>query len=567
MKTHGTLTYHAGSWYVSAEPHVMLRLKRVFPKVSRGAQGEIGLSATSENSRDLEWFMDRYPLERTDAVKRRLRKRSKEHREHETLVNELLSGVRKAKAYELALPPREYQRVAADMVLASGGLLCADDLGLGKTVTGICMLSDPRARPALVVTLTALPKQWEAEINRFAPKLTTHVLKKGTPYDIRPGARKRKQGQLALGPDMEPLVPDVIITSYSKLVGWAETLAPVIKSVVYDEVAELRRPESAKYAAAKHLSDHTDFRLGLSATPIHNNGGEIFHVMETLAPGAMGSHNEFVTEWARSEGKMVTNPKALGTHLRASGLMLRRTREEVGRELPALQKVPHYIDCDTSALKDAEDAASELARIILSDKSTFEAKGQASRELDWKLRQATGIAKAPHVAEFVRMLIETGEKVVLFGWHRAVYDIWMERLKAYKPALYTGSESAAGKMESKRRFVDGETPLLIMSLRSGAGLDGLQHHSRVTVHGELDWSPMVHNQCDGRVHRDQQTGSVVAYYLLSDEGSDPVIADVLGIKAEQARGIHDPHADLTAKIEHDGKHAKRLAAAYIGKAK
>src|SRR5579884_3848269 len=44
-----------------------------------------------------------------------------------------------------------------------------------------------------------------------------------------------------------------------------------------------------------------------------------------------------------------------------------------------------------------------------------------------------------------------------------------------------------------------------MSLRSGAGLDGLQEDCTVGVFGELDWSPEQHRQCIGRLDRDGQT--------------------------------------------------------------
>lgn len=54
------------------------------------------------------------------------------------------------------------------------------------------------------------------------------------------------------------------------------------------------------------------------------------------------------------------------------------------------------------------------------------------------MRQATGIAKAPYVLEFVRMLVESGESVMLYGWHRDVYNIWLERLAEFNPVMYTG---------------------------------------------------------------------------------------------------------------------------------
>ncbi len=70
------------------------------------------------------------------------------------------------------------------------------------------------------------------------------------------------------------------------------------------------------------------------------------------------------------------------------------------------------------------------------------------------MRQATGIAKAPYVAEFVRMLVESGESVMLYGWHRDVYNIWLERLAEFNPVMYTGTEGPAAKERSKQAFLE-----------------------------------------------------------------------------------------------------------------
>ncbi|MFH4122341.1 ATP-dependent helicase, partial [Acinetobacter baumannii] len=66
----------------------------------------------------------------------------------------------------------------------------------------------------------------------------------------------------------------------------------------------------------------------------------------------------------------------------------------------------------------------ELAKVILSSTQEFQGqKLRATEEFNIMMRQATGIAKAPYVAEFVRMLVESGESVMLYGWHRDVYNI------------------------------------------------------------------------------------------------------------------------------------------------
>jgi hypothetical protein len=169
---------------------------------------------------------------------------------------------------------------------------------------------------------------------------------------------------------------------------------------------------------------------------------------------------------------------------------------------------------------------------------------RAAGEFDWKLRQATGLAKAPYVARFVDLLLESGERVVLYGWHHAVYDVWKKELARWEPGFFTGQESSAQKEKAREEFMEGKSRVLCMSLRAGAGLDGLQHVCATTVFGELDWSPQVHTQCIGRLHRDGQKRPVVAYYLLADEGSDPVVADVLGLKRAQSEPVLDPNAPL-----------------------
>lgn len=943
MKTYGALSRSGAKWLLSAEPHVILRAKRVFAQTSRQHKGVLTLSDTVDTCRDLAWFLERYPVTMDEHDRAHLEARSSAHRERESLVAQLLAGVAQPQSFPLAIEPRTYQRIAADIALKTRGLLLADDMGLGKSCSAICVLSDPATRPALVVTLTHLTRQWVSEFQKFTPGLSVHVLKKGSPYDLTQGPRAKK-GQLS----MPGTFPDVIVTSYSKLAGWAETLAPLVKSVVYDEclaadtlvrlwphgerridelivgdriasfdadgyivegrvvaivpkgergvwritltdgrsivctdneriwtdqgwiyareiidaasvensrvppqadsrdgapndsrhlawrrllgapvgraicatqyesqletggllstqsgaplrlcqdatayhhesglrarklrlqhrdlarvrvfgvsvlhpcsgwatsedrltgvghgvglasncllvhgrrydaepgrggffdtqlygaggpafgattgslggasdrgsgaearenlldaqaafgadteargadravrarvdglqarssgapagpdlhgmrgggpwceaaacsvrrvqetgvcavapkgrlcvrlsAAEIARVERAgsaavwdieteihhtffangiavhncqelrtgnssnKGSAAYAISDSVELRLALSGTPIYNYGSEIWNVVRALNREALGTRTEFLTEWcdgmdARGRARL-KNPKAFGTYMLDTGLMLRRTREEVGRELPEVVRVPHVVSCDEAPLRGVEDAAASLASVVLEKVETERGeKMHAAEELSALVRHATGVAKGPYVAEFVKFILESGEPVVLFGWHRDCYAIWTDRLRAYNPVLYTGTESPAQKDEAKRKFLSGETNLLIMSLRSGLGLDGLQERCRNVVFGELDWSPGVMEQCLTRVHRDGQRESVVVYYLIADEGSDPIVADVLNIKRAQVEGVRNPQLDLIEKLDTSGDRVRRLAETYL----
>jgi hypothetical protein len=55
----------------------------------------------------------------------------------------------------------------------------------------------------------------------------------------------------------------------------------------------------------------------------------------------------------------------------------------------------------------------------------------------------------------------------------------------------------------------------------------------------------------------------MAYYLVSDEGSDPIVVDVLGLKRQQIEGIRDPSASLVEKLEVDPNHIRNLAEALL----
>jgi len=548
VKTFGRVELHGDRFLVTCEAQVVMRAKRVFGRMSKSEHGGFTLSNTPENAYELRWFVSRYPM--TIDPPAALEEGAGLYEARAALLDEVLSGSFVPRAFEMSLPPRDYQRVAADLLLRSGSLLLADDVGTGKTASAIAALTDRSTRPALVVTMTHLPTQWRREIAKFMPGLSVAVTKTATPHKLT------RDGSL----------PDVLITSYSKLFGWADALAGKVKAVVFDEVQELRIPDSAKYRAARHIVSGADYRMGLSATPIYNYGGEIYSVLNLLRPGALGDSDEFLREWCEAgyglKKARIKEPRALGSYLRNAGLMLRRTRAEVGREIPPVTRVVHTIDADSEELEKVSGSAAALARIILAKTGSSFSKLKAAEELNALVRQATGIAKAPYVAEFVRLLVESGESVLLYGWHRQVYEIWKEKLADLGIVFYTGAESAKAKETAKEAFVSGRAKVMAMSLRAGAGVDGIQHACRTVVFGELDWSPGVHEQNIGRPARDGQTDPVCAYFLISDSGSDPIVADVLGVKQGQADGVRDPSGDVVVG-QADPDRMRRLAEHFL----
>jgi superfamily II DNA or RNA helicase len=546
-----------GTWKLHLEPHVRIRARRIFGRLATTRTEVLEVEATAEVARDITWLMERYPLlpheERDEVI---LRGATAEHRDIEQSVGRLLAG--ELAEFELGeVPdkePREYQSAAIAMLRARGRMLLTDEVGLGKTFTALLALTFRDALPALVVPPTHLPPRWLAEIEEAFPWLEVELAKSKAP-SLRARTRALK---------------DVTIVPYSKITGWAGDLAGQVRTVIFDEVQELRNgTDTEKGRASALVSRDASFVLGLSATPVYNYGGEIWNILDIIAPGELGSHQEFSREWGgfttASGQQSVTSPAALGSYLRENGLMLGRTRKDVGRELPATVKVPHLIDHDTAELAAATRDLQDMARRILADSSSTQEKFLAAGQIDMRMRQATGLAKAPYVAHFCKMLLESEDKIVLFGWHRDVWALWQEHLADYRPAMYTGTESAKEKAESIDRFVNGDARVLMMSLRSGAGVDGLQKVSRVAVFGELDWSPEVHEQAIGRLRRDGMAEDPpIAYFLNIAEGSDPAILDVLGVKRQQSEPLLSRDGALRDNATTDTNRARQLAEQILG---
>lgn len=547
MRTYGSLAFNQDRGWVMTgiPPHVAIRLKQLFPRIPKGMTAPFYFDHTDPMCADLCWFTDRYPMEMESSDRLKLDQGLQSFNalqaELETIllpdyVPPAYLGLRKGQEV------RPYQAQAVEVVRRSRTLLLGDDLGLGKTYSATALFLTPGTLPAAVVVQTHLQIQWEEKITTFT-NLRVHKIKGTRPYSLPPA--------------------DVYIFKYSQLYGWVDVFQQgLFKSVAFDEVQELRTGVSSlKGRGAKVLSQSVAYRLGLSATPIYGYGLEVWNIYDALDCNVLGTLSDFAREWAGYD-RTVKDPEALGSYLREQHVFLRRLKADVGQQLPAVNTIHQTVESDGDAIKSIEELARQLARRAMT--GSFMERGQAARELDMRARQATGIGKAPYVAAFVRMLLENGTPVVLAGWHRAVYDIWLAELAEFNPVMYTGTESPKQKNEAQQAFVSGQSNLFIISLRSGAGLDGLQFRCSTIVHGELDWSKKVHEQLVGRLDREGQEDQVMSIYLTCEDGSDPPILDVLAIKESQSRGIVDPGKPFEIRKSDDSR-IRALARMFLGR--
>ncbi|MDO5022814.1 MAG: DEAD/DEAH box helicase [Eubacteriales bacterium] len=552
----GTLSYNRQRkcWTIKAEPYVTELAKRLFPGSNKNRRGIAYFADNPRAVGDCNWLMQRYPLDIAERDKARWQETLNKARQRQLELRFLHKRPDNIQAkdgsFEGKLMP--FQQQGATWIYHTKRGLLADEMGLGKTVQALYFAAAIKLFPILIVVPSHLVLNWESEIKRFlrvdgkTPDI--HIIKGLKPYKL-PKA-------------------DIYIVHYLLLRGWKDVLPSYsFPLVIFDEIQELRHAGTEKYSAASLVALNADRVLGLSGTPIYNNGGEIWNVINIIDFNFLGDWESFTREWCYGYGNnIVAKPELLGEFLRREGLMLRRTKAEVLPELPEKRRFVQQIDTDSSTYKTLMAPVIEkLKKWYMDTDLSPQEKALLEGNISQGQRQATGIAKAPYVAQFVRVLVEGGEKVLLFAHHHAVMDIYKKELKSLSPVFITGRENESAKQKSIERFVSGSSNLACISLRAAAGLN-LQRASCV-VFGELDWSPAIHSQAEDRAHRIGQNDSLLCYYLVSPQGSDADIQDALGLKVSQFLALMgESPQDITSQTNsanHARKHVERMLARFL----
>ena len=432
-----------------------------------------------------------------------------------------------------------FQKEGLDFLLkSSGNALLADEMGLGKTVQTLAYIaSEKQSLPALVIAPLVTLNNWQAEINRFMKKKSKNgrIIEDGVPTSTKIRTGKIK--------DLDNY--NFYIINYDLLHKRLDNLKDLnIRTLVCDEVQHLRSKSTQKYAAVKKLAamKSVKYRVGLSGTPIYNHGSEIWPIIDILKPGLLGSFKEFceyfcyLNEKGRAivrESKRDSLREELKKHV-----MLRRKKSDVLKELKEKVRYKEIIDADIKFYQN------ELAKIWhkleeeqKSVKTEFGKSASYQRAIQSE-RQAAGMAKVPHVIEFVKNIMEIEESVVVFCHHRVIHNLLHESLDEFSPSSIIGGQSDKKRQENIDKFQNGDTKLMIAGLRAGnLGINLTQ--ARYVIFAELDWSPAYHRQAEDRLHRIGQKNTVFAYYLIGHGTLDDHVANILVDKSYEIDAIMD----------------------------
>jgi len=544
MKNFGTLEYvldrysKTWSWKITGQRAVSM-VSKIVPESWYGdGPNEAIVPDSLINVQHLQWIQERYPMEiLSKSIWQKKALSKKQNKKEKKSKIEKLERRTPGKQFKGKL--LNFQKEGLDFLLKSyGNALLADEMGLGKTVETLAYLAtEKQAFPALIVAPLVTLTNWQREIGKFLKRKSRNG--RIVDNDV-PSSKIIRHGKSA---QIENY--DFYIINYELLHKRLDDLKSLkIKTLVCDEVQNLRSKTTKKYAAIKQIAamDSIKYRIGLSGTPIYNRGSEIWPIVDILRPGLLGNFKEFCEYfcYVNDKGKAIVlenKRESLREQLRKH-VMLRRKKSDVLKELKEKVRYKEVIAADVTLYKqELHKIWTKFQEEQKTAESNFDKSASYQRAIQSE-RQAAGIAKLPHVINFVENIMEIEESVVVFCHHRAIHSLLNEKLNRFSPATIIGGQTDKFRQEQIDKFQNGETKLLIAGLRAGnVGINLTR--ARYVIFAELDWSPAIHQQAEDRLHRIGQKNTVFAYYLIGNGTLDDHVASVLVDKSFEIDSIMD----------------------------
>ncbi|HBN1809660.1 TPA: helicase SNF2 [Escherichia coli] len=418
-----------------------------------------------------------------------------------------------------------------NLALGIGGIL-ADDMGLGKTLQLIAVIQHQKEtgalaeRKVLIIMPTTLLTNWQREIARFAPTLTTAIY---------------HGGKRALSDEM----PDILLTTYGVVRSDAATLKKQHwRLVAADEAQNLKNPASAQTKAAKSIP--ADAFIALSGTPVENRLAEYWSIMDFALRGYLGPLKTFISEIEKPI-QMDRNQQVAERFRRITApFLLRRLKSDktIISDLPEKIETDRFCELATKQAAIYASVVREGMQVIRGESDAFQRQGlvlqmimalkqvcnHPAHYLKNKQMDAALSGKAQLLLDLLDSIEETTEKVLIFTQFKEMGELlqsWLTARYGEQPLFLHGGLSRKKRDEQVERFQnDRSVRHFILSLKAGGTGLNLTAASQV-IHYDLWWNPAVEAQATDRAYRIGQQRNVQVHRLLTRETFEERINDMI----------------------------------------
>lgn len=432
--------------------------------------------------------------------------------------------------YSGILPLYDFQKVGWNFLKNMPHALLADVPGLGKTIQTIAAIGE--FEKILVLCPASLKYSWSAEIKKWDDKANPIVIN-GTKGEC-------KRLWLTEG--------KYHIANYERLLADHPFMPKEWDVIIADEATRISNPRAKTTLILKSLKAKK--RIALTGTPISNSPEDIYSIIDWIAPGYLGTYNQFIEKYAV---KVLTPfPRIVGYRnladlaQRIERFVLRRTKEEVLKDFPPKTVEDVVFDLSESERKLYEGVrmqiVEELEKLTVSQRTLGIIPVKMLR-----LKQVADhsglITQDPKTSSKVQALLDliepihrSGEKTIVFTQFAQMAKLLLSHLNAYNPRIIMGEMDAPSRQKAVEEFNSDPSVSVIIMTEAGAYGLNLQSASYV-VHFDAPWSIAKLMQREDRAHRIGQTKPVTVYNLIARDTIDEYVTKVLHKKQKMSVGL------------------------------
>lgn len=440
------------------------------------------------------------------------------------------------------------------------GACLADDMGLGKTIQALVLFlkdrSEGQKMPVLLICPTSVVGNWQREAARF-----THDLR----ILVHHGMERTK------GDTFKEHVKgyDVVISSYALAYRDAGFLSQVRwGGIVLDEAQNVKNPETKQSKAVRSLK--AGYRIALTGTPVENNVGDFWAIMEFLNPGFLGSQasfrrNFFLPIQLSKDKEAISRLKHL-----TKPFVLRRvkTDKSIISDLPEKMEMKVFINLTKeqaslyqAIVNDVEeelDAASGIQRKGLIFATIMKLK-QVCNHPAHLLGDNSAIqgrsGKLNRLREMMEEVILEGDKALIFTQFTEMGEIlkkYLQETFAIEVLFLYGGVAKKNRDLMVERFQNnhGRLPIFLLSLKAGGTGLNLTAANHV-FHFDRWWNPSVENQATDRAFRIGQKKNVQVHKFICQGTFEEKIDEMLERKKEIADGVVGTGEDWITELSTD----------------
>ena len=420
-----------------------------------------------------------------------------------------------------------------------GGCL-ADDMGLGKTLQTITFLQylknkKKEKKPSLIIAPTSLIFNWQNEIKKFCPTLSILPFVGNNRFEFKN--------------DFENY--DIVISTYGSLLNDVEFLKDYhFHYIILDESQAIKNPNSKRYKAVRLLQSYN--RLILTGTPIENNTYDLYAQFNFINPGLLGSMKHFKSQFSDAIDKEKNEDASKLLSRIIAPFILRRTKEQVVKELPDKTESVIYCEMQKEQRKVYETFKDRYRDYLM---KKFEDEGVEKAQMYileglTKLRQiCNSTALLPESEDYgnysakLEVLIEnikekTGNhKILVFSQFVKMLQLIKSRLEDENISYEYLDGQTRNRQEKVENFQDNkEVRVFLISLKAGGTGLNLTEADYVFIVDPW-WNPAVENQAIDRCYRIGQTKNVMAYRMICKDTIEEKIVSLQESKKEVASSI------------------------------